>query len=62
MLHSHTESTNQLIDDKNLSDFDSYTTEQGLQDALKIYQSTFAGDLATIIRPCLLYTSDAADE
>ena len=51
MLHSHTESTNQLIDDKNLSDFASYTTEQGLQDALKIYQSTFAGDLATIIRP-----------
>ncbi|XVN74766.1 hypothetical protein AAEX37_01863 [Oligella sp. MSHR50489EDL] len=42
---------NELISDQNLSRFDIYTTEQGLADALTIYQSSFAGDLATIVRP-----------
>ncbi|MDO5680484.1 MAG: DUF2470 domain-containing protein [Pelistega sp.] len=55
MLHTATtpapSTTTEFINDGNLSRFDSYTTEQGLADALSIYQSSFAGDLATIVRP-----------
>lgn len=55
MLDTHTlnqTSTNDdLITDSNLSEFETYTTAKGLADALAIYQNTFAGDLATIVRP-----------